>query len=151
MVIEIRRMEEKDIPQVVSIEKSSFSSPWSLEDFSIRFKSSNNHYLVAKEGGTVLGYVGCETVASEGHITHLAVDPHYRGKGIGKRLVRTVLDSAEKWNINYFLLEVRMSNIISQNLYRSFGFKEVRRRKRYYSDTGEDALVMEKKIGTNLN
>ena len=151
MAVEIRKMEERDIPPIVSIEKKSFLSPWPFEELSTRFKVSNNHYLVAKEEEAVLGYVECEIVADECRITRLAVDPLYRGKGIGKRLVRAVLDSAEEWNINNFLLEVRASNIISQNLYKGLGFKEVGKRKRYYSDTGEDALIMEKKIGTNLN
>jgi len=78
----------------------------------------------------------------EGHIMDVAVDPEFRGRGVGRLLVQRVIDDCRDGGASFISLEVRVSNIAAINLYRDMGFVETGRRKRYYKD-GEDALMME--------
>jgi len=125
-------MTEKDIKAVVEIENLSFKFP---KPESV-FREDEHKYLVAKEDGKVVGYIGIERILDEVHIINMAVHPDYRGKGIGKRLMQHVLNDEE-----VFFLEVRVSNETAQRVYERFGFKVISLRKGYYAD-GEDAYVM---------
>jgi len=131
-VIIISPMTEKDIKAVVEIENLSFKFP---KPESV-FREDEHKYLVAKEDGKVVGYIGIERILDEVHIINMAVHPDYRGKGIGKRLMQHVLNDEE-----VFFLEVRVSNETAQKVYERFGFKVISLRKGYYAD-GEDAYVM---------
>jgi len=131
-VIIISPMTEKDIKAVVEIENLSFKFP---KPESV-FREDEHKYLVAKEDGKVVGYIGIERILDEVHIINMAVHPDYRGKGIGKRLMQHVLNDEE-----VFFLEVRVSNETAQRVYERFGFKVISLRKGYYAD-GEDAYVM---------
>jgi ribosomal-protein-alanine N-acetyltransferase len=131
-VIIISPMTEKDIQAVVEIENLSFKFP---KPESV-FREDEHKYLVAKEEGKVVGYIGIERILDEVHIINMAVHPDYRGKGIGKRLMQHVLNDEE-----VFFLEVRVSNETAQKVYERFGFKVISLRKGYYAD-GEDAYVM---------
>jgi ribosomal-protein-alanine N-acetyltransferase len=81
-------------------------------------------------------------ILDEAHVATIAVDPEYRGRGIGRRLLVQGLKSAIQNGSRIATLEVRASNITAQNLYRSFSFEVVGRRQRYYRDNNEDALIM---------
>ena len=131
-MIIISPMTEKDIKAVVEIENLSFKFP---KPESV-FREDEHKYLVAKEDGKVVGYIGIERILDEVHIINMAVHPDYRGKGIGKRLMQHVLNDEE-----VFFLEVRVSNETAQKVYERFGFKVISLRKGYYAD-GEDAYVM---------
>lgn len=93
-------------------------------------------------GPSLVGYCGFWMAADEVHISTIAVDPGYRLQGIGQLLLITAIEQALKLGASIISLEVRVSNIAAQNLYRKYGFKGVGRRRRYYSDNREDALTM---------
>ncbi len=93
-------------------------------------------------GPSLVGYCGFWMAADEVHISTIAVDPGYRLQGIGQLLLITAIEQALKLGASVISLEVRVSNIAAQNLYRKYGFKGVGRRRRYYSDNREDALTM---------
>jgi ribosomal-protein-alanine N-acetyltransferase len=131
-MITIFPMKEKDICQVVEIEKKSFNFP---KPEAI-FREDEHKYLVAKEENRVVGYIGIEKILDEVHIINMAVDPEYRKQGIGKRLMQHILNDEE-----VFFLEVRVSNENAKKIYENYGFKVINIRKGYYAD-GEDANVM---------
>ncbi|HYE09803.1 MAG TPA: tRNA (adenosine(37)-N6)-threonylcarbamoyltransferase complex dimerization subunit type 1 TsaB [Patescibacteria group bacterium] len=141
-----RFMELKDIDAVWEIEKLSFKTPWSRESFVEEIKSSDRtRYVVAELGDSIVGYGGMWLIVDEAHITNIAVHPDYRGQKIGKKIVEAMIAAAKDEGINSLTLEVRISNMPAISLYKGFDFKEVAIRKGYYSDTGEDALIMWKK------
>jgi ribosomal-protein-alanine N-acetyltransferase len=90
----------------------------------------------------IVGYCGFWVVAQEAHISTIAVDPQYRGLGIGQLLLLTAIEKAMDLDAMLVSLEVRVSNFAAQSLYRKYGFEVVGRRPRYYSDNREDALIM---------
>jgi ribosomal-protein-alanine N-acetyltransferase len=90
----------------------------------------------------LIGYGGIWFAVDEAHITTIAVSPRYRGRGIGELLLNGLIDHAFDGGATMLTLEVRMSNTVAQNLYRKYGFQAAGTRKRYYTDNGEDALIM---------
>ncbi|MFY9176133.1 MAG: ribosomal protein S18-alanine N-acetyltransferase [Caldicoprobacterales bacterium] len=139
----IRPMKVEDIDEVLKIERLCFSTPWSREAF--RAEIEGNHcarYLVAELGGLVVGFGGMWIILDEAHITNIGVHPHYRGRGIGEAIMRGLIETASRLKVEGMTLEVRVSNVIAQNLYKKLGFVSVGVRKGYYSDNGEDALIM---------
>jgi len=142
MEVRIGRARRRDIPHIVEIERRSFPTPWSEWAFRRELKSKNAHFLVAKIGREVVGYLDIWIVLDEAHITNIAVAPEHRRKGIGERLMRYALEMAKSKGVRKVTLEVRENNIPAQNLYRKFGFRPLGIREGYYTDTGEDALVM---------
>ncbi len=140
----IREMRLGDLPTVLAIDRQSFSMPWSERSY--RFELLENpaaHLLVAQDDeGTVVGYVGFWLIVDEAHISTLAVHPERRRQGIGERLLRAALTWAAALGADLATLEVRASNHAAQALYDKHGFLVVGRRKNYYRDDGEDALLM---------
>ena len=140
---EIRFMRLKDIDAVAEIEEATFARPWSRESF--RQEVTRNavaRYLVAEEDGQILGYAGAWIIMDESHITNIAVREDARGRGLGKRLTKELLQILSNLGACYATLEVRVSNVRAQNLYKSLGFVSVGKRKRYYEDNNEDAYLM---------
>ncbi len=90
----------------------------------------------------VVGYAGLWLMVDESHVTSIAVAPAYRGFGVGELLFLALIDLSREIGAQYVTLEVRVSNILAQNLYKKYGFKESGVRRRYYSDNNEDALIM---------
>lgn len=147
MNVTIEKMKMEHLAEVLEIEKSSFPNPWSWQSF--RYEVQENAkalYLVAVHENKVIGYIGNWFVLNEGHITNLAVHPCYRGKGMGKKLIVTLLKIGARENIASYTLEVRVSNIVAQRLYRRLGFQEAGIRKNYYQNNQEDALIMWKHL-----
>ncbi len=95
-----------------------------------------------KEYRWVAGFVGYWHVVDEAHISTIAVHPKWRGSGVGEQLLRATLEHALSLGAQMATLEVRVSNAAAQNLYRKYHFEEVGRRKNYYRDNGEDAVLM---------
>jgi len=91
---------------------------------------------------SIVGYAGLWLMTDEAHITTIAVDPDFQGNGIGELLVVALIDRAQQIGARWLTLEVRVSNDVAQRLYEKYTFKEMGIRRRYYSDNGEDALVM---------
>lgn len=146
--INIREMEAEDLEQVYALEKESFSTPWSLDSFQFELKENKAaHLWVAEVGGDdgekkVIGMVVVWLLVDEAHIATVAVKEDYRRRGIASQLICTALtDLGEKGAIGA-TLEVREGNKTAQELYRGFGFEFVGRRKGYYKDSGEDAILM---------
>lgn len=143
----IRDMTEEDIEQVMEIERKTFSTPWSKESFKMEItKNILAKYIVAEIDKKIVGYGGIWIIIDEGHITNIAVDKNYRGKGIGKLLIEGLIDVCREKNAKAITLEVRQSNEIAKSLYKQYGFKEAGVRPGYYSDNHEDAIIMWKQI-----
>ena len=132
-MLSVLPMKDEDLSEVVAIEQLSFSAP---KDEAV-FRHDENKYLIAKEAGKLLGYIGTERIAGETHIINMAVHPDKRNTGIGKKLLAKALAPNE---VSY--LEVRVSNSPAQRIYEHFGFKIVGTRKKYYQDNDEDAYIM---------
>ena len=131
------------IPGVLEIEQVSFSTPWSSQAFTYEITQNNfAHYIVALEDDKVIGYVGMWMVLDEAHITNVAVHPSHRGKKLGLALMIEVMRLAVLRGALRMTLEVRPSNAVARELYKKLGFKEKGLRKRYYTDTNEDAIIM---------
>lgn len=140
----IRKMTERDLDEVVRIEQESFPVPWSREAYMGELKNNFAVYLVCDYEGEVAGYGGIWIVFEEAHITNIAVDKRFRGMGMGKRLLEELEMIAREKNALRIILEVRPSNEVARRLYQSMGFVETSIRRAYYSDNGEDAIVMAK-------
>jgi len=129
---------------VYEVELNSFSIPWSKNE--IRREIEENKHAVYKvaltETGEVAGYAGLWHVVNEGHITNLAVDIPYRRMGVGALLLESLITLAQEREMLGLTLEVRIGNAAAQKLYTKYGFKPEGLRKNYYSDTGEDAVIM---------
>ena len=142
MTYKLVPMTAEHIPQIAALERACFSHPWS-ED-SLRAELWNDSaVIIAAEGGdgTVLGYAGLQTVLDEGYINNVAVDPQYRRQGVADELVSAFVRFGRA-RLAFLTLEVRASNAPAIALYAKHGFAEAGRRKNYYDDPKEDALLM---------
>ena len=143
VAIRVERMTLDDIADVHRIERLSFAVPW--PDDAYRNELATNRlatYVVARAGDEVIGFAGLWVMVDEGHVTTFAVDPRWRRRGVGERLLLALLDLAEDRRAREATLEVRLSNMPARRLYEKYGFRPVGIRPRYYSDNGEDALIM---------
>lgn len=138
--ITIRRLGYSDLPQVIAIERRAFPTPWSLAMFVLELSKPSSVCLAALQPGRMLGYLICSRYGDVWHLMNVAVDPPLRRRGIGSSLLATMLERAGP-NESY-TLEVRPSNVEAIALYERFGFRVAGTRRRYYQDTGEDAVVM---------
>jgi ribosomal-protein-alanine N-acetyltransferase len=132
-----------DIPAVHAIERRSFSVPW--PDDAYRNELATNRlasYVVARADDAVVGFAGLWVMVDEAHVTTFAVDPRWRRRGIGERMLLALLDISVARHAREATLEVRLSNMPARRLYEKYGFRPVGIRPRYYSDNGEDALIM---------
>lgn len=139
----IRQMELTDIDQVVDVEKAAFDTPWS-EDIFYQEVVDNQfaHYFVAEIDEVIIGYAGLWVVVDDAQITNIAITPSYRGHKLGEKLFGFTMQQAVRLGSNRLSLEVRVSNIIAQRMYRKFGLVPGGLRKSYYTDNQEDAIVM---------
>lgn len=139
---EISLMTAADVDGMHAIEDATFATPWSRRSIEAELTNECARYLVARAGGEVVGYAGMWLVLDEAHITNVAVRTDMRGQGLGRQLMCRLIQLAADSGMVWMTLEVRRSNKVAQNLYRSFGFIDVGYRKRYYEDNQEDALLM---------
>lgn len=162
-------MRMSDVPTVSAIERIVFSLPWSTSAFTYDLTNNPNaEYLVLRyrpwmvaereanaisrsvrrllkpprQDPSLIGYGGLWMVLEEGHICTLAVRPAWRGRGLGELLLAGLVERARERGAEVMTLEVRVSNVTAQNLYLKYGFRVAGRRKGYYSDNREDALIM---------
>ena len=138
----IRRMTMADVDGVAAVEAATFPTPWSRDAFQSEMKNVAARYLIAEKDGKVIGYAGSWIILDESHITNIAVLEAERGQGIGRKLTHGLMQYLSNLGAAYATLEVRKSNEVAQNLYKSLGFIKLGVRKRYYEDNGEDALIM---------
>ena len=136
-------MSADDIPAVHAIESASFPTPWPPYAFRQEIETNRMaRYLVVRAGQRVIAYAGIWLMVDEAHVTTFAVLPVYRRRGIGGLLLSELMALASDLGAAVCTLEVRLSNAAARRLYGEFGFKPVGVRPRYYSDNGEDALIM---------
>ncbi len=160
--IAIRRAQPKDLDAVAAIERESFSLPWSRASFANLLLSAEVEFSVACEGddggvdvsggggggaGRVVGYTVLYMVAEQSELANLAVSRGMRRRGVGRLLLRDVVERARARSAIAMFLEVRESNLAAQGLYGSLEFHAIGRRRRYYSHPIEDALVLRLELG----
>lgn len=140
--IGIELMRLCDLARVEEIDRRCYPLPWQRSIYETELSNRAACYLIARSPQEVVGYGGCWVVGDEGHLTTLAVDPLFRGRRIGERLLLCLMEEVVLRRASHVTLEVRESNCPAQQLYRKYGFRNAAIRKRYYTDTGENALVM---------
>jgi len=141
--IRVEPMTVDDLRAVHAIERASFSVPW--PDDAYRNELLTNRlasYVVARAGDEIVGFGGLWVMVDEAHITTFAVHPRWRRRGVGEWMLLGLLDRAVERRAREATLEVRLSNMPARRLYEKYGFRPVGIRPRYYSDNGEDALIM---------
>ena len=141
--ITIRPMRIDDIEYVSRLERRCYTLPWSSSAYVTEVGNSNAYYTVAAlPDGTIAGYAGMWVIMDELHMTTIAVDPSVRGLKIGERLLLDTIREGIRRGAERATLEVRERNTVAHNLYVKYGFEDVAVRKNYYSDNGENAIIM---------
>jgi [ribosomal protein S18]-alanine N-acetyltransferase len=136
----LRRLGYGDLPSVISIERRSFPTPWSLAMFVLELSKPSGICLAAADSEGLVGYLVCARYDDVWHLMNVAVHPDRRRRGIATELIERLFQEAGEGS--RFTLEVRVSNDPAIEMYRRFGFRSAGRRRRYYHDNGEDALIM---------
>jgi [ribosomal protein S18]-alanine N-acetyltransferase len=141
-------MAVSDLDQVSDIERASFPTPWTRAAFCYEIEQNKVARCTVLRGRRgVVGYLCLWEIGHEIHITNLAVHPEWRRRGVARRLLAAALAGGVARGVTLAFLEVRPSNTRALALYESLGFQVIGRRNGYYFDTGEDALVMEARLG----
>ena len=136
-------MRLEDIEHVSRLERRCYTLPWSSSAYVTEVGNPNAYYITAKDAeGTIVGYAGMWVIMDEIHITTIAVDPERRGLKIGERLLLDIIEEGLSRRAARSTLEVREHNTAAHNLYLKYGFEDVAVRKSYYSDNGENAIIM---------
>lgn len=130
----------KDAQFIAEIERTCFSTPWTVEQ--IISSEDTTAFFLAKDGEKVIGYGGMYTVLDEGYVTNIGVLPEYRRKGIGSKIVKELINFSIEKSLSFITLEVRVSNVAAIELYKTLEFNEVGRRKNFYRNPTEDAFIM---------
>ena len=143
-MIEIMEMTAAHTGQIAELEKICFSDPWSEKSIASELDRRLSLWLVAMDGETVVGYVGSQSVLGETDMMNIAVSPNYRRQGIAEKLVVELIEKLREKGNHSLMLEVRASNDPAQKLYEKLGFEQVGRRKNYYRNPKEDALILRK-------
>lgn len=136
----VRRLNYGDLPAVLSIERRSFLAPWSLAMFVLELSKPSGVCLAASTDDGLAGFLVCSRYADVWHLMNVAVDPNRRRRGVAGLMIEVMLDEAGR--DGRYTLEVRVSNHAAIAMYERIGFRRAGRRRRYYHDNGEDALIM---------
>lgn len=137
-----RAMTNDDAEAVAALEEKIFAMPWSREDFWREMRNELAEYVVGILDGKVIAYAGAWVSFDQAEVMHVAVDENFRGQGVGTLLFGALIQAVKVRGAKSITLEVRPSNTAAIKLYENFGLKSVGRRKGYYLDNGEDALIM---------
>ena len=141
--VTLKLMDIMDVEGVHNVSKLSLKEGWSLNEISKELSNEFTNYIVLKTSSDeVIGFAGAWIIASEGQITNVAIHPSYRGMGYGFKLMEALIKHLNSKDCYDITLEVRESNIIAQNLYKSLGFKSEGIRKNFYEDNKESAVIM---------
>jgi ribosomal-protein-alanine N-acetyltransferase len=139
--LDIRPLTYADLPQVIAIERRAFPTPWSLAMFVLELSKPSGICLAALIEERLVGYLVCSRYDTVWHLMNIAVDDRLRRQGIATTLLERLFELADKPSEQY-TLEVRTSNEDAIRLYERFGFRTAGRRRAYYHDNREDALIM---------
>lgn len=143
-MIEIREFEPQDVAEIAELEKVCFSDPWSENSIASELHNPLSCWLVAVENNRVVGYVGSQTVLDGSDMMNIAVAPDFRRMGIAQAMVSNLIGRLKERNSRCLILEVRVSNLPAIALYEKMGFIQVGRRRNYYQNPKEDALILRK-------
>ena len=138
----VRPMRAEDLESVARLEQTCFSESWSENLLRSGLDNRLDSYLVYEELGAVLGYCVLHTLADEGEIQRIAVDPAFRRQGIARKLMESMAAVARMKGAREVALEVRESNVSARKLYESYGFRQEAVRRDYYRNPAEDAIIM---------
>lgn len=138
----IRVMTADDLPAVFAIEQVSHLSPWPMKG--LKESLLNHAAFVLEQGGLVVGFAFVQRILDEAHLLDIAIAPSQRGQGLGRELLRQLMDEVLAVGVTIWFLEVRVSNRAAISLYQSLGYNELSLRRNYYDgqDGKEDALLM---------
>ena len=140
----ILEMNAAHVSQVAALERICFADPWSEMSIASELQNLWSYWLVALEDDRVIGYVGSQSSIDEADIMNVAVHPDFRRHGIAEALINRLVADLKERDIHALLLEVRVSNTPAITLYEKLGFSQVGRRKNYYHNPKEDALILRK-------
>ena len=140
----IETMNASHVAQIAELEKICFSDPWSENSIASELNNKLAFWLTALEEDRVAGYIGSQTVMDESDMMNVAVHPDFRRKGIAEALVNALVDQLKIMGSHCLTLEVRASNAPAIALYEKLGFAEIGRRRNYYRNPREDALILRK-------
>ena len=141
--VSARRMAHEDVERVAELEVESFTCPWTADSFAhLLDRDGCELWVLEDPEAGVVGYAVLWCIGDQGELANFAVASSHRGKGHGAYLLTRMLEVARGREVERIYLEVRASNAAAEGLYRSFGFTEVGRRRKYYDKPVEDALLM---------
>ncbi|MGH7691802.1 MAG: ribosomal protein S18-alanine N-acetyltransferase [Candidatus Dormibacteria bacterium] len=141
--LQVSPMRDEDIAEVRAIELAVFPTPWPGSAYQRELNSNRAaHYLCLRRNGILVGYGGLWAVGEESHVTTIGVAAAYQGQGLGRAVFAALVNRSYALRAHFISLEVRPQNEPAIHLYETFGFKVIGRRRAYYTDNGEDALVM---------
>ena len=141
-MIKFRRMTQDDADAVADLELKCFAMPWSRADFFREVKNELAEYVVGELDKKIVAYAGAWVSFDQAEVMHVAVTPELRGQGVGTILFGELIKAVKERGAKSITLEVRPSNTAAIKLYENFGLRSVGRRKNYYRDNDEDALIM---------
>ncbi|MEO2069225.1 MAG: ribosomal protein S18-alanine N-acetyltransferase [Desulfurobacteriaceae bacterium] len=141
----VRECREEDIGDILKIERESFSDCWSKETLEKELSLPFSYFLVAEVNKEVVGYLISWIIDEVCELNRIAVSKRFRGKGIGKKLITSLINFCFEKSVKGILLEVRESNFAAIRFYESFGFKKISTRKNYYGN--ETALIYKLFLG----
>lgn len=144
MELSICPLRAEQVPAIAALERQCFSAPWSESALLEEVENPQALFLCALWQGQPVGYVGCVWVLDEGAICNVAVDAAYRRRGIAKALLTELARRGKKLGLAQLGLEVRVSNLGAQALYKDLGYEVLGLRKNFYQQPREDALIMVK-------
>ncbi len=142
----IRAMRSDDLPRVMEVEREAYTMPWTEATFRGLLRRRDADLFVAEIEGEIAGYAVFWAVLDQGELGNVASAPDFRRRGVARALIDAVLERAAERGVREVFLEVRISNDGARRLYESYGFVEVGRRRNYYMEPLEDALVMKKQV-----
>ncbi len=140
----LEKMNASHVAQIAQLEKICFSDPWSERSVASELENKLSCWLVAEKDGQVAGYIGSQTVCGESDMMNVAVHPDHRRRGVAEALILALVEELKVMNSHCLTLEVRASNMPAIALYEKLGFFEIGRRKNYYRNPREDALILRK-------
>jgi ribosomal-protein-alanine N-acetyltransferase len=147
LAVHIRWMIRKDMPEVMEIENAAFQFPWREEDFINCLRQRNCIGMVAEHAEQVAGFMIYELHKSKLHVLNFAVHGACQMKGVGRQMVKKLIDKLSCNRRSRIMLEVRESNLDAQLFYRRMGFKAVSVIRGFYYEIPEDAFLMQYRIG----
>ncbi len=145
-MLTIRRLRKEDAPALSTIEKEIFGvNAWTENDFIETTAIEYAYYLVAEEGGEIVGACGYRDMCGEADITNVCVIPAFRRKGIAEKMLSDLISHGKEAGVKDFTLEVRSKNTAAIELYEKLGFKSEGVRPGFYEEPKDDALIMWKR------